>query len=477
MTQNLKTSVVSGMKWLALSKFLIQLLRWGSTFWVIRLLNANDYGIMAIVGILTAVLISGNFLSIGNVIIRFKTISQPILNTLFTLTLVIGTVLTLIQFTVAPWFASFYETEQAKLVLQVMAMVYIVEAFAVKPMALLAKNMKFKELAKIDLAMGVITPISVLIAAYMDMGYWAIAIGLMVNSTVKTIASNLLLKTEIKLGFHFNRTRKLLTFGMQNSISSIIAEFNSQLDFIIGGYYFATSQIGIYSVGLQISFIPLRKLSPELRRIAFPAFSKISKEPVRVASYYLKSIRLISLFVFPLFFGLAMVAEPLIEFVLTNKWIESALIIQIICFSLGIRLLTETTIGMLNALGRSDIVLKTNLFSVVIFVLSIFPLLSMGISGMAWAWAISIFITYIKIIYQVAKIIPVKVLDIIMSFFPALLASVVMVIVMYFYNAVIELNAGILLVSEVALGCLIYSSVIFIAYRPLIKELRSVFSR
>jgi O-antigen/teichoic acid export membrane protein len=477
MSDNLKASVVSGMKWLLISKFIIQLLRWGSTFWVIRLLNSEDYGIMAIVGIMTAILMSGNFLSIGNVIIRFKIISKPVLDTLFTLTLLIGIFLTIFQFMAAPWFATFYETEQAELVLQLMAFTYILEAFSVRPMALLAKQMKFKVLAKIDLIMGLITPFSVLIAAYYDMGYWAIAIGLVVNSVVKAIVSNILLKTGFTFGLHFKRASRLLSFGLQNSISSIIAEINSQLDFIVGGYYFTTSQLGVYSVGLQISFIPLRKLSPELRRIAFPAFSKISNDKKRVLSYYLKSIRLISLFVFPLFFGLGMVAEPLIEVVLTNKWIESAIIIQIICFALPFRLLTETSIGMLNSLGLSNIVLKNNVITIVVFALAVFPLVETGITGLAWAWVISIVAAYIIILYEITKILPTNIFSIVRALTPSLLASMVMVLVITITHLTLEVEMIALLVIDILAGGIGYFLAIFFSNKSLLLELRNMFKK
>ncbi|MBL4680754.1 MAG: lipopolysaccharide biosynthesis protein [Pseudomonadales bacterium] len=477
MSDNLKSSVVSGMKWLLISKFIIQLLRWGSTFWVIRLLNSEDYGIMAIVGIMTAILMSGNFLSIGNVIIRFKIISKPVLDTLLTLTILIGIFFSFLQFMAAPWLAKFYETKQAELVLQLMAFTYILEAFSVRPMALLAKQMKFKILAKIDLIMGIITPISVLIAAYIGMGYWAIAIGLVVNSVVKSVASNLLMPTCFTFGKHFKRTSRLLYFGLQNSISSIIAEINSQLDFIIGGYYFTTSQLGVYSVGLQISFIPLRKLSPELRRIAFPAFSKISNDKKRVLSYYLKSIRLISLFVFPLFFGLGMVAEPLIEVVLTNKWFESAIIIQIICFALPFRLLTETSVGMLNALGLSNIVLKNNIITIAVFVLAVFPLIDTGITGLAWAWVISIIAAYTKILYEITKILPTNVFSIIRALTPSLLASIFMILVIMITNMSLEVDNTTLLFIDILAGGLGYFLVVFFGNKLLLLELRNMFKK
>ena len=276
---------------------------------------------------------------------------------------------------------------------------------------------------------------------------------------------------------HFKRVSRLLSFGIQNSVSSIIAEINSQLDVIIGGYYFTTSQLGIYSVGLQISFIPLRKLSPELRRIAFPAFSKINNDKPRVLSYYLKSIRLISLFVFPLFFGLALIAEPLIKLVLTSKWVESAIIIQIICFALPFRLLTETSIGMLNALGLSNIVLKNNIITIVVFALAVYPLVGIGITGLAWAWVISILISYAKILYEITKILPTNIFTVIRALLPSLVASVLMIIVIVAIHKWFVVNDVTLLFLDVIAGGTVYFFTIYFGNRSLIKEFLYLFKK
>lgn len=472
MSTDLKASVVSGVKWLAFSKTVIQLFRWASTFWVIRLLTADDYGVMAIAEIMAALLVSVNYLCIGNAIIRFKAISKSILNTLFTFCLVIGFLLFIIQFFSASYFAKFYTTPEAELVLQVIAVAYLIECFNVKPMALLAKELKFKQLAKIDLIVGLLMPIAVLTCAYMGMGYWALAVGHIVNAVMKTIVANYMKPTPLSLGFRFKRTLPMMKFGAQNAASSIISQINSSLDFIIGGYYLSTSQIGIYQVGLQVSFIPLRKVSPELRRISFPAFSKVSANRIKVIEYYLKSNRLISLVIFPVFWGLGFIAEPLISVLLTEKWIESAIVIQILCFILPFKLLSEMSGSMLNALGRADILLVNTIFTTVIFLASIFILLDEGISGLAYAWVISILVSYLALLIRIARVLPITIVEIVMSYKASFLGSSVMIFCLYVVSKFVSENSLFSLLSYIAVGFTIYVSYVLLFHKKMLKELK-----
>ena len=48
----LKNQVLSSLKWVAMGKIVTQMLRWAMTFWVIRILSPDDYGMVAMSAVL-----------------------------------------------------------------------------------------------------------------------------------------------------------------------------------------------------------------------------------------------------------------------------------------------------------------------------------------------------------------------------------------------------------------------------------------
>lgn len=465
---------MSGIKWLSLSKFLIQLFRWFSTFWVIRQLNSHDYGVMAIAEVLMALLMSINYLCIGNAIIKFNNLKESTLNSLYTIALLIGFFLASFQYLLAPFFSSFYEAAEAKEVLEVLSVVFIIDSLCVYPMAVLAKNMEFKKLAIIDLTIGTIMPITVLSLAYLGFGYWSLAIGHLANSFGRLFALNLFNPCHLKLSFNFRETKEMLSFGLQNALSSIIAQLNSSIDLIIGGYFIAVERIGFYQVGLQISLIPLRKISPELRRIALPAYSSINGDLRQTTSYFLKSNRLISIIIFPIFWGIGSTSETLVNILLTPKWAESILVIQIISLALPLKLLNETNCSMLNALGRADIVLKNTLFTLSIFLCSIFVFLSFDIYGLALSWISSIFISYITLTIATRKVLNIKSKDIYMTFLMPFINALVMSLALFNLQKFYSIDSIIELIILTMIGALIYGILSFIFTRSTLLELRDL---
>jgi O-antigen/teichoic acid export membrane protein len=477
MTNLLKESVMSGVKWLAFTKIIIQVLRWGATFWVIRQLNPSDYGVMAIAEIVISLLTALNYLCIGNIIIRHKCISKAVMSTLFSFCLLLGSLLFAIQFLSAPYFASFYDTPEAQSVLQLLAVAYLLESFNVKPFALMAKRLEFKRLAQIDLVAGIFTPLITITAALSGLGYWSLAIGYLVHTLVRFIMANYICPTPLTLKWHFKKTAKLMKFGIQNAISSAVAQIGNSLDFIIGGILFATSAIGVYQVGLQIAFIPLRKISPELRRLSFPAFCKISHDLKLVTAYYKKTIRLFSFIIFPVFWGLSYLSEDIIVTLLTDKWIESAIIIKIICWALPLKLLNEMSVTVLNALGRADLLIKNSIVSAVTLLLGIMAFQFMGIQGLAWSWAVSILLTYLILLVDMKKMLSLSIKSIFVLHYPAILSSAVMYISLYVFNSTIELTGLPSLLVNIMMGAISYALFVFVFNRPIIIELKSLLKR
>jgi len=65
--------------------------------------------------------------------------------------------------------------------------------------------------------------------------------------------------------------------------------------------------------------------------IAQPVFAKIDDDPLRQKRVFRKLLRFTAFAAFPAMFGLALVAKEFIVILLTDKWLESAIMMQVLC--------------------------------------------------------------------------------------------------------------------------------------------------
>ena len=108
---NLKQKVMSGLRWTAGGKFLGQLITWGITIVIIRLLSPSDYGLMSLTSVFVGFLAMLSELGMGAAVVQQKILTRDTLKSLFGLLLLVSVIVYLSLIFAAPLIADFYEEE------------------------------------------------------------------------------------------------------------------------------------------------------------------------------------------------------------------------------------------------------------------------------------------------------------------------------------------------------------------------------
>ncbi len=120
----------------------------------------------------------------------------------------------------------------------------------------------------------------------------------------------------------------MLGFGGFVSIDKILWFVFAESDKLIGGKILGKELLGIYSVANHVASLPINKIAGLISSVAFPAFSNVHMEMYNVRFYLQKAIRLMSLFAFPVFFGISSVTPSAITLFLGEKWLGVVLPLQ-----------------------------------------------------------------------------------------------------------------------------------------------------
>ena len=123
-----------------------------------RLLMPEDFGLVAMAVAFTGFLILFRDMGISAAIIQKETISDAETSNVFWLNLCVTISLSALIFMAAPLITSFYADQRLNAILQVIALIFVIEGIAQLHYALLKRNMLFKKIAAIQvlaLALGV----------------------------------------------------------------------------------------------------------------------------------------------------------------------------------------------------------------------------------------------------------------------------------------------------------------------------------
>ena len=141
-----------------------------------------------------------------------------------------------------------------------------------------------------------------------------------------------------------------------------------QADSFIAGKWLGKDLLGAYSVAMHLASLPNQRISALIGQVAFPAFSRIQHDTRKVASHVLLGLRVLSMFSFPIFWGLSSVASEFVHVLLGPKWLASIIPLEIISLVMPLRTINTFVPNAIQGLGKFDVALKNVVLSFAIFV-------------------------------------------------------------------------------------------------------------
>lgn len=469
---SLKHQVLSSVAWVAGLTYLGQVFKWGVTIFVIRLLSPADYGLMAKAMVFIGFLTMISELGLESAIIQKKSITDEQLTHVFGLVICSNILLGLMFFFISPVIADFYSDPRLVPILRVMSSIFIFLPFYILPRGLLLRSMNFKLKSTIDLIGGLFGAGITLLLALMDYGVWSLVLGGIAAHVIWAIGYNITNKKAILPRFAIRGYTQLISFGGYLTGSRVLWYFYSRSDIFIGGKFLDNKLLGIYSVALQLASIPIDKFIPIISQVAFPAYSIIQTKFEQVQSHYLKSVRMISLIIFPLYGGLFILAPQLVGIFLGAKWSGVVVPLKLLCLIMPFRAISNLFSPVLNGLGRPDVGFANVGIAALIMPLGFFIGARWGILGICLAWLIGYTPVFLIMSSRSLKVIGLSFRKLLSSFIMPLASTALMMACVSVLDHYLGgcLSPIVQLILYSLLGVCIYSIAILMLNRELLTE-------
>jgi teichuronic acid exporter len=472
----LKQKVISSVMWLSSLTFLGQAITWGITLVVIRLLEPQDYGLMAMATVFIGFVSIVNELGLGPAVVQKATISEQDLRNANGWVLAINVVLFWTVFFSAPLIAWFFSEPRLVPIIRVLSLNFVLVSAYFLPQALMSREMNFKTRSIIELIANLTSSAVVLSLALAGFGVWALVLGPFGMHLVRAIGFNAIKAYRYKPAFSRQGMRSMLAFGGYVSMTRFIWYFYSQADILICGKIFGKDLLGLYSVAMQLVSIPMAKISPLLSQVGFSAFSRIQANLNGVQVNFLKVVRLISVIAFPAFWGLAIIAPEAIPWVLGAKWTEAVVPIQLLSIVMPLRFIATVYGPVLAGRGRPDVQMWNMVVAVIMMPAAFYIGARWGIVGLCLAWVSGYPLLFIIMTYRLLRTLNVPAGRFLNATSSPFVASCVMVLGVFVFKWQARVPLAVSVPVSIILGVLLYSCIILVINRHAIIEIRSFFS-
>ena len=467
-SQSIAARVRSAVLWRSGSQVITQVVSWASTLIVLRLLTPADYGLFALAQVMLVLLNTMNGFGLASALIREEEVSEERLRqTLGMLVLLNGT-LALLQFLTASLVATYFDEPLVADLLRVQSLLYLATPFIAVPHAMLSRELNFRGPAKVRLLAALAGAATALTCATNNLGVWTLVFAPFAIFYTEAVGLMIASKAPWRPLFRFRGASHIATFGGILTVTQFFWFIRNQSDIIIAGRILDPHSLGVYTTALFLTSLLATKFLPPVNEVAYAAYSRLQHA---AESSLIATIRLVMLVALPAYAGVAVIAEPIVLVLLSNKWAEIIPLLPIFAVAMAMLTLQILFAPATDAHGAPKVTLLISILGSIIMSTAFLIGSFWGIKGLAWAWVAGTALLLCATIGISKKPLGLDLCALIGAVAPPLVAALVMasVVESALWMAPLE-SAWTRLIAGIIIGLVAYPAVLLAIAPDQLKE-------
>jgi O-antigen/teichoic acid export membrane protein len=297
-------------------------LRTGSMMALARLLTPEDFGLQAMVVVMTGFFALFRDAGLSAVTVQRDTVSHEQVSTLFWINASIGALLAVLFALASPAIAAFYRDSRLTPICAVSALAFLLHGLSIQHYALLQRQLRFVPLAVIEIvavAAGVVVGVGMALLSY---GYWALVGTALVTPLVTLIGCWVALPWMPGAPRRHREMRSMLFMGGTLTLDGLVMYLAYNTEKILLGRFWGAEALGVYGRAYQLISLPADLLTAGVATVALPMLARLQNDPERLHRAFLRGYSVVVSLTIPTGVVCAVFADDIIQIMLGPRWSE-----------------------------------------------------------------------------------------------------------------------------------------------------------
>lgn len=363
-----------------------------------RILSPNEFGILAEMLVFISVAEAFSNGGLGTALIQNKKADELDFGTAIVSSFLISIAFYFVVFFTAPRIANFYDEKALIELMRVFGLAIPFYSFNSIQNAFLLKKYETKVMFISSFSTTLLSGVIAVFFALKGCGAFSLVLQNLLSMVGNVMVLQILSKWRPKIMFSKDRFKALFSFSWKIVVSGVFASLLENIYSLFIGKSYNSEILGYYNRGNSFPSTIIGQLRIAISAVTLPYFSD-NQDNRKLLILNIKKITHLSvLIIFPVAVGLAVISEPLIQFLLTDKWLPCVFFLRLECIFYGfLPIATSVGNGMISV-GRSDLSLKIEGIK---FILTILTLSFVGTLGIEVICVCRIAISLIIILISV----------------------------------------------------------------------------
>ena len=315
-----------------LNQYSLQIITLLSTALLARLLTPEEVGVFAVASSIAFLAIEIRAFGVSEFLVREKEIDQHKVASVLGVMIIMSWGLAFILIAASGWIADFYGVPDLKYILWIITLPFFLAPYSSVPFALLAREMKFATIMKIDVLGGIVRNVVSIGLVLLGHSYYGLAYGAFAGVFIEFLAIAYFRPAAMPWLPSFRNLSHIMRVGVQISVSKFLNTTSQNASDLVLGRLASMKDVGLYSRGLGLILFLHNSLVQAVGPVALPHLSQVRRDGGSVQEAYLRAIALMGAFAIPLFAVVSLSAYSMITALFGSQWTFSAGIAATLAF-------------------------------------------------------------------------------------------------------------------------------------------------
>lgn len=425
---------------------------------IARLLEPSAYGVVAIVNALIQIFTVFCDTGFGSYIMQKKDPDVLDYSICFIANIVMCISLYTVIYFLAPLAANFYNNDYLTILIRVAGITVLVSSVKNIQHAYISRNMLFKKFFYSSLAGTVGAGIVGIYMAINGYGVWALVVSNLFDITVDTLVMCFSVEWMPRMQFSFERFKSIFSFSWKLIISRFIERIYNKLYHLVVGKAYTAEDLAYYEKGKSLVEKIPENTENIINSVMFPVMVNCKDDDNKLTRLTKQLLGLCTFLIFPILVGIYITSDTIVKVLLTEKWINIVPYIKILCIAELFLPLIKINTNVINAKGRSDIILKNEVFKKVFSLIVLFAALQYSVMAVVFTKVLVNLISYLIESFNCKKLIQYGTIRQLLDQTKSILACAIMAISVIAVSKLIIPDLPKLMI-EIILGISVYFAV------------------
>ena len=476
--KSLKEKTAKGLMWGSIGNGAQLVL--GVVFGIVlaRLLSPADYGMVGILQIFSLIASTIQDSGFRSALANRPEVRHEDYNAVFWFNVSTAAILYVLLFLCAPLITTFYQKSDFATGHDLSALTplarfcfvsIVISSIGTAHYAYLFRTLQVKQKAIITITSLSLSSLTGITMAYLGFSYWSLAVQGVMFSICNTILFWYFSRWRPTLPVSFAPLREMFGFSCKLLTTGICNCINTNILSVLLGRFYSVNHVGLYNQANKWTTMGSNLIQSTLLEVAQPVLHDAADEDGRQKRVFRKMLRFTSFLGFPALWGLAFVSREFILITVTDKWLESVPLMQILCCCAIAFPVGQLCLNLVMARERSGLVLRNTVLFGLAQIALVCLMYPYGIKAMACAFGAATLLWMLLWILAVCRETGLRLREAFLDMTPYAACAAISIAAAFLATRAIE-NLWLHLIAKIAVTATVYTLLMWVSGSAMFRE-------